>query len=154
MTVDPHQVNNLAFSDAVVPTGNESATALDLNKRLPLLHKLSGLLRTLGDCKGSACYELGDKHLRSSMNVNDISSSSRRTLTLESMGALIRKRMPCHNPPGMTADPGINTNLRRKPFAYDLPVPEPFTHGFPFSDGDDIGEDLSQLWSEYEHYFY
>ena len=154
MTVDPHQVHNLAVPAVTVTAGIESVTTFDPDKNLPLLNKLSRLLATLGDCEGSECYEIGGEHLESLIDDNDEISSKRRTLTLEFMQESIRNRIPCHNPPNMTTGPGININQRRKQFAYDLPVPEPFTYGFPFSDGDNVGEDLLQIWTEYEHYFH
>mmetsp|Transcript_5982 Transcript_5982/g.12525 ORF Transcript_5982/g.12525 Transcript_5982/m.12525 type:complete len:634 (+) Transcript_5982:81-1982(+) len=138
MTVDPHQVHNL------VTHGIE----------LPLLLKLSRLLATLGDCAGAECYEIGGEHRIWLVDDYDEISRKSRTLTLESIQDTIRNRISCHNPPNMAMGPGININQRRKAFAYGLFVPAPFTHGFPFSDGDNVGDDLLKIWDEYEHYFH
>ena len=47
-----------------------------------------------------------------------------------------------------------DTSLGRKQFAVGLHVPEPFTFGFPYSDGDAVSDDLMEIWRAYEHYFY
>eukprot|EP00536_Pseudo-nitzschia_multiseries_P007211 jgi/Psemu1/256050/estExt_Genewise1Plus.C_1660073 len=158
MTVDPHQVNNMM-------SAADDASLVEPGGILPLLHELSKLLAVLGDCKGPECYELpvgGDHDHDSAMEEEDDDddaahdvSATKRDPTLESMQSAIRSRIPCHNPVNTTSsDSRYAVNLRRKPFAYDLPIPEPFEFGFPFSDGDDIGEQLSEIWNEYEHYFY
>lgn len=158
MTVDPHQVNNMM-------SAADDASLVEPGGILPLLHELSKLLAVLGDCKGPECYELpvgGDHDHDSAMeeeeddddDAHDV-SATKQDPTLESMQSAIRSRIPCHNPVNTTSsDSRYAVNLRRKPFAYDLPIPEPFEFGFPFSDGDDIGEQLSEIWNEYEHYFY
>lgn len=157
MAADPHQIHNLAVAtdDTGTKPENKSMAAVDTNEILPLLDRLSRLVTVLGDCKGSECYELGGEHLYSLTDdkVND-KSSTKRILTMESMQSSIRSRIPCHNPINMTTGSGNNINLRRKSFAYDMPVPEPFVHGFPFSDGDNVDEELLQIWNEYEHYFH
>ena len=149
MTADPHQARNL-----VDPAFLETITSFDHDNIFPLLHKLNKVLSKLGDCVGSECYQLEDDHFEQSLIDEQISTSnSRRTLlsTIEHMKSSIRNRIPCHNPPNMTAS---NINQRRKFFAYDLPVPYPFQNGFPFSDGTDVDEDLLKTWNDYEHYFH
>lgn len=150
MTVDPHQTRNL-----VGPAFLETISASDHDDIFPLLHKLNKVLSKLGDCAGSECYQLEDDHFKQSLidEHTSITSNSRRTLlsTIEHMKSSIRNRIPCHNPPNMTAS---NINQRRKFFAYDLPVPYPFQFGFSFSDGDDVDEDLLKIWNDYEHYFH
>jgi len=148
MTVDPHQIHNL------VGTTND-ASLVSPDEMLPLLHKLSKLVAALGDCKGPECYELGGEHLGSRSD-DDAQDNGRTRVhrTLESMQSTIRNRIPCHDPVNMTSDPRSIVNLRRKSFAYDLPIPEPFEFGFPFSDGDNVDEGLLAIWNEFEHYFH
>lgn len=153
MTVDPHQIRNLALG-----SGLDAVSAMDNsdtgNDILPLLHELNKVVSKLGDCKGSECYELGDdRNTKDSWKDthDNPEISMARKLSLEYLQSSIRSRIPCHNPPNITA---TNTNQRRRPFAYDLPVPKPFVHGFPFSDGDNVPDDLLQTWNDYEHYFY
>ena len=90
--------------------------------------------------------------------------------SFESIQDRIRERIPCYNPPSFhdtaaaaaAAAAAVDNNNRlhsdqnigRKLYAYNRYVPEPFTDGFPFSDGDDVGEDLLKIWSEYEHYLH
>lgn len=156
MTVDPHQVENLLVRSFAATPSNQSATSSDPGKLLPLLHRLSLLVARLGDCKGSGCYEFEGNHLESASidSSHHDGKEVNGTDFLEFIQSSIRNRIPCHNPPNMTTAPGINTNQRRKPFAYDLHIPEPFTFGFPFSDGDNVGEDLLRIWAAYEHYFH
>mmetsp|Transcript_10199 Transcript_10199/g.21875 ORF Transcript_10199/g.21875 Transcript_10199/m.21875 type:complete len:673 (-) Transcript_10199:873-2891(-) len=157
MTVDPHQIHNLAVATDYTSTKpeNKFKAVADPNGILTLLDRLSRLVTVLGDCKGSECYELGGEHLNSLIDDNvNANSSTKRALTMESMQSSIRNRIPCHNPFNMTTNLGNNINLRRKSFAYDMPVPEPFVHGFPFSDGDNVDEGLLQIWNKYEHYFH
>jgi hypothetical protein len=153
MTVDPHQVQNLVAHVAPITQGNEYTTASDSDEILQLLHKLSRLLARLGNCTGSECYELENEHFESGMD-HIYTVDIKRALSLQSMQSSIRNRIPCHNPPNMATDPMNTINQRRKPFAYDLHVPEPFTNGFPFQDGDNIGADMLQTWADYQHYFH
>jgi hypothetical protein len=150
---------------------------------LPVLYKLSNLLATLGSCKGSQCYDLDDHHDDDDDYEKNIDNTTFAAVTadymlprvmpihhfsFESIQDWIRERIPCHNPPSFhdtaaAAAAAVENNNRlnsdqnigrKPPFAYNRYVPEPFTDGFPFSDGDDVGEDLLKIWSEYEHYFY
>jgi hypothetical protein len=144
MTVDPHQVHNLLAT----PTPDPSL--------LPLVHFLSQVLQQLGDCEGADCivnddYERFHSAAATTIDPNYDVYASRALF--ESMPTSIRSRIPCHNPPGFP-NASSSSNLRRRPFAYDLPVPEPFQHGFPFSDGEIVEEDLLEVWEAYEHYFY
>lgn len=155
MTLDPHQIRNLIIAPvATIVQGNESmmvASEPNNDEILPLVQQLNRLLARLGNCEGSECYEL-EGELFENLKVD-----VKRSLSFESMKSSIRNRIPCHNPPNMPTDSLSNThdiNMRRRPFAYDRPIPEPFTHGFPFSDGDDVGEDLLRTWEAYEHNFY
>jgi len=158
MTLDPHQIHNLIIAPVAttIAHGDESMTTTSSEPNngelLPLVQQLHKLLVRLGKCEGSECYELEGELFESGMDV-DVT----RSLSFESMQLLIRNRIPCHNPPNMPADAlstTININMRRQPFAYDRPIPEPFTHGFPFSDGDDVEEELLRIWEAYEHNFY
>jgi hypothetical protein len=133
MTNDPHQVHNL-----VVPFTAEK------NIDLQLLHRLSQLLARLGDCTGAECHELR-------LDYSSLDTVISRKLSLTPLQESIRNRIPCFNPSNWT---NVDTTLRRKPFAVDLPVPDPFAFGFPFSDGDIVPDDLLKIWEEYEHYFY
>lgn len=156
MTVDPHQIYNLLAPVVASAHGNESTTVADSDDILALIHKLSRLLARLGDCIGSECYDLEDEHFEFSMEQN-INVDVKRALSLESMRSSIRDRIRCHNPSNMTTNPENNNNrnnMHHLLFVNDWPIPEPFTHGFPFSDGDDVGEELLETWAAYEHYFY
>jgi len=148
MTADPHQVYNLVAPAVTSEDKNGTRTNSEL---LPLIHKLSKLLARLGDCVGSDCYELEDQSFESGIDQNN-NIDVKRALSLESMKSAIRNRIPCHNPSGFPG-PASEINWQRKPFAHDRPVPEPFTHGFPFSDADDVPDDLLEIWEEYKHYF-
>ena len=153
MTVDPHQINNLI---APIVHGNESTTVAN-SDILPLIHKLSKLLARLGDCIGSKCYDLEEEHFEFSMDQNS-NVDVKRALSLESIRSSIRDRIRCHNPTNTTTTVSENNDDRNDMqhllFVNDWPIPEPFTHGFPFSDGDDVGEELLETWAAYEHYFY
>ncbi|VEU33512.1 unnamed protein product [Pseudo-nitzschia multistriata] len=142
MTVDPHQIHNLATSN-------------DPDDIIPLLDKLNRVVATLGNCKGTECYELRGQHIHALLedNFND-TSGLKRILKKGAMQSSIRKRIPCHDPIKATGDKRNDMNLGRKSFAYDLYVPEPFVYGFPFSDGDNLSEELLQIWNEHEHYFH
>ena len=129
MTVDPHQVSNIMAK-------------ADLNT----LNRLSHLVADLGKCRGRGCYDLERIHLE-----EDYSLFGRRLRSREEIRRAIRGRLPCHNPPNMSADDMV---VGRKPFAVGLPVPEPFQFGFPFSDGDEVPADIMDLWRRYEHYFH
>ena len=63
----------------------------------------------------------------------------------------IRDRLPCHNSPNMIA---YDLALGRNFFAANLPEPEPSHFGFPYLNGDEVLQDMLDLWEEYEHYFY
>ena len=153
MTVDPHQVHNLVTPTLDVWRGNESATVPDSDEILPLLLKLSRLLARLGNCVGSECYDLDGKISEWRVEQN-YTADANRALSVESMQSSIRNRIPCHNPPNWTTDPWNDSSIQRNTFVHNWPVPEPFTYGFPFSDGDAVGEDLLQTWAAYEHYFH
>ena len=142
MTVDPHQIYNLASSADAMAHGNKSKTSSNRDDILHLLQSLSKLLAKLGDCIGSECYDLSSEQFELTFD-QIFSTDVKRTLSLESMQSSIKNRIPCHNP----------TNIR-KPFANGRPIPEPFTYGFPFSDEEDVGEHLLQIWEAFEHYFY
>ena len=58
-------------------------------------------------------------------------------------------RLKCFNPPDLPGQP-----LRRRPWAYDLHVPEPFVDGFPFADSDQVPEEVMEVWEHYKDYFY
>ncbi len=140
MTVDPHQVYNLLSPAVADNHRNTSETASNRGGILPLVHRLSKLVARLGDCVGSECYDLKSFELTlDQTSTTDV----KRALSLESMQSSIKNRLPCHNP--------VNV---RMPLANGRPIPEPFTHGFPFSDEEQVEEDLLRIWAEYEHYFY
>ena len=129
MTVDPHQARNIVESTD-----------------LGLVNNLSHLLAGLGERKGSSCYRLdpdsfGEEHV----------SAGRKLTNREDIKDAIRDRLPCHNPPNMIA---IDLALGRKFFAANLPEPELFHFGFPYSDGDEVPQDMLDLWEEHEHSFY
>ena len=142
MTVDPYQINNLVSPADTIMHGNRTRITSERDDILPLLHRLSKLLAKLGDCMGSECYDLTNEHFEWSFD-QTYSTDSKRALSFESMQSSIKNRIPCHNP----------TNIR-KVFANGRPIPEPFTYGFPFSDEEEVGEDLLQIWEAIEHYFY
>ena len=129
MTVDPHQVSNIVESTD-----------------LELINNLSRLLAGLGDCEGSSCYEFAPDRLE-----GDYKSVYRQLRSREDIKVAIRERLPCHNPPNMSA---YDVSVGRKLFAANLPVPEPFHFGFPYSDDEEVPRDMLELWKEYEDYFY
>ena len=134
LTNDPFQVANLVFTKDV---------------GLELLGQLSHLLAEMADCKGPECYEF--QLSQPEEVLLGTTMEHLRRLSLETIQQAIRNRLPCFNPVNWTKiDPG----LRRKPFAVNLSVPEPFTFGFPFSDADIVPDDLMALWEKYKHYFY
>ena len=140
MTVDPHQIHNL-ISPAFGHVNANSSLGINNEEILPLIHRLSKLLAKLGDCVGSECYGLEDP-VELSLNQSH-TTETKRALWFESMQSSIRNRIPCHNP--------VNVPL---PLANGRPIPEPFTYGFPFSDEENVEEDLLRLWEAYEHFFY
>ena len=142
MTVDPHQVHNILSPAVANLHGNASFAASNVDDILPLVHRLSKLLAKLGDCIGPECYDLNDKPFKLSLD-KTYGTDVKRALSLESMQSSIRNRLACHNP--------VNV---RMPLVNGRPIPEPFTHGFPFSDEEQVGEDLLAIWETYEHYFY
>ncbi len=142
MTVDPHQIHNLVSPVGAFTHGNTSETISENGDILPLLHRLSKLLAKLGDCIGSECFDLANDEFELTLDQGH-SSEVKRALSLESMQSSIKNRIPCHNP----------VNIR-KPIVGGRPIPEPFTYGFPFSDEEQVGEDLLQIWETVEHYFF
>ena len=159
MTVDPHQIHNLL---ALTPANTRNSTLE--NQLLPLVKRLSKLVARLGDCKGSECYDLKEDlfihgHDTSSVhgasliseNISSPQADARRSL--ESLQSVIQRRLPCHDPP-ISYNSSSNENHRRRPFAYHKFVPEPFSYGFPFSDGDLVDEELLVIWETYYGYFY
>ena len=97
-----------------------------------LLSQLSTLVSKLGDCVGEDCYSIDFK-----------------SIALEAQKRRKNGQLKCYNPPDL---PGVP--LRRHPWAYDLPVPEPFVNGFPFADSDQVPEEVMEVWEQYKTYFY
>jgi len=169
-TSDPHQAHNLlavTTTDKSIPPTREP----ELKKLLPLLSNLNKLVVRLANCKGSRCYDLkygyGKRYGRAAGPTRDNNQTSRdlqptrhivRSLRyLELLGLTIQQEFPCHNPPEVSSSvqqQGNSTKHRRRPFAYNLIVPELFRDGFPFSDGEIVNETLLQTWESYQHYFY
>lgn len=143
-TVDPHQVHNLIAPVASITDGSESTATSNPEAYLPLVRKLSRLVSMVGNCRGSECYEFEAEMFEFSADDD--------ALSLESIKSLIRNRLPCRNPEDFD-NIEDNFNQRRRLWAYDLPVPEPFTYGFHFSDADEVGEDLLETWAYFSHYF-
>ena len=100
-----------------------------------LLSQLSTLVSKLGDCVAEDCYNIDFKSI--ALEAQDMSVSRKSD------------RLKCFNPPDL---PGVP--LRRRPWAYDLPVPEPFVNGFPFADSDQVPEEVMEVWEQYKTYFY
>lgn len=142
MTVDPHQIYNLVSPIGSEMHGNISETISNHNDILPLVHRLSKLLAKLGDCVGSECYDLANEDFELSLD-QGYSSTVKRALSFESMQSFIKNRIPCHDP----------VNIQT-PIVDGRPIPAPFTFGFPFSDEEQVGEDLLQIWETVEHYFF
>ena len=139
MTVDPHQIYNLVSPAGAITHENTSEMNNDI---LPLVHRLSKLLAKLGDCIGSECYDLTNEELEFRFD-EGYSSEVKRALSFESLQSSIKNRIPCHDP----------VNIQT-PIVGGRPIPEPFTFGFPFSDEEQVGEDLLEIWETVEHYFF
>lgn len=129
MTIDPHQVTNIVESTD-----------------LTIVNSLSHLVAHLGKCSGHSCYVLEEYFVGGEQSL-----ISRRLTSREEIQKSVRDRLPCHNPPNMSA---CDLATGRKLFAIDLPVPEPFQFGFPFSDGEEVPTELMNVWRQHEHYFY
>ena len=100
-----------------------------------VLSQLSTLVSKLGDCVAEECYNIDFKSI--ALEAQDMSVSRESD------------RLKCFNPPDL---PGVP--LRRRPWAYNLPVPEPFVSGFPFADSDQVPEEVMKVWEQYKTYFY
>jgi len=143
MTTDPHQVHNLIHDSDYS------------HSHIRMVNRMSQILSQFGDCEGSDCYIIKAENFQDHGSNSTISIMADAEmgipsfLSFEQLQSSIRRRIPCHNPPNTTSP-----NYRRRPFAYDKPVPEPFQDGFPFSDGDVVDEDLLRVWQQYHHYFY
>ena len=129
MTIDPHQVTNIVESTD-----------------LTVVNSLSHLVAHLGKCSGHSCYVLEEYFVGGEQSI-----ISRRLGSHEEIQRSIRDLLPCHNPPNMSA---YDVATGRKLFAIDLPVPEPFQFGFPFSDEDEVPTEVINVWRQYEHYFH
>jgi hypothetical protein len=134
MTADPHQIDNLLY-------GYDPDNAAIDKKFVERLRELGWLLNHLADCVGPECYELDrlyDKKKR--------------------MKRKYEKKPPvpldCVFPHGWPDFSLVDPNQGRKLFAYNLSVPEPFQHGWPFSDEAVVSDELLEVWDAYSHYFH
>jgi N-acetylglucosamine-6-sulfatase len=154
MTEDPYQVTNLApsikrMTETRVVDNTQAKEGVDA----ALIYRLSRLLAWMGDCQGFECHSIS-KDIVDEHDVNDDITSD------TTLHEKIRNRIPCFNPinwatPVTQTRQNSDMELRRKPFAIGLPVIEPFVHGFPFSDGDSVPNELLHLWEDtYQHYFH
>jgi hypothetical protein len=97
-----------------------------------LVKELGWILNHLADCVGSECHEFDREEYR-----------LKEPVPLDCV-------VPHGWPDRSLADP----NQGRKLFAHNLTVPEPFQHGWPFSDEAIVSDELLEVWDTYSHYFH
>jgi hypothetical protein len=183
VTNDPHQTKNLAVSSLVAGSKGdvEDGDDVDLIPLFRRLSHLLSKLGTCSGVECHQFHQRDHTWEQKFLVHESKQNRTGVQLLLHELQALIRtnNRLRCYNPYNVATTTSTtattntttttttttqrrrennnnfmkNKNLGRKPFAYDLFVPEPFEHGFIFSDEEEISETLLDVWEKYRHYF-